>query len=136
MKAEVCLEKLLRDMDPQLRDEVYVFCRIPASQLQNLLDDCLCFFRECGGLSAIMSQSKAEQQGLQAHGAFRQITLQVHSSLDAVGLTAAVAAELANSGISANVVAALCHDHVFVPEEKAQQALLLLRGISSRAQYS
>lgn len=136
MNAEVCLEKLLQNIDPQLQDEVYVFCPLPESQLQNLLGDCLCLFREREGLCAILPQSLAEREGLEASGGFRQITLRVYSSLDAVGLTAAVATELANSGISANVVAALHHDHVFVPREQAQQALLLLRGISNRAQYS
>ncbi len=136
MKAEVCLEKLLQNLDPQMQDEVYVFCQMPESRLQNLFDDCLCLFREREGLSAILPQSLAEREGLEASGGFRQITLRVYSSLDAVGLTAAIATELANSGISANVVAALRHDHVFVPQEKAQQALLLLRGISNRAQYT
>ncbi|MFC6633955.1 ACT domain-containing protein [Microbulbifer taiwanensis] len=136
MNAEVCLEKLLQNMNPQLQEEVYVFCQIQESQLKDYLDQCLCIFREREGLSAILSQSLAEQLQLEASGAFRQISLQVFSSLDAVGLTAAVATELANCGISANVVAALHHDHVFVPEEKAQQALQLLRGIGNRAQYS
>jgi len=136
MKAEVRLEKLLQDMDPQMQDEIYVFCRIAETRLQDFLGDCLCIFREREGLSAILPQSLAAKEGLETSGGLRQITLQIHSSPDAVGLTAAVAGELAGAGISANVVAALGHDHVFVPQEKAQQALMLLRGISSRAQYS
>ena len=53
----------------------------------------------------------------------------VHSSLAAVGLTAAVAAALADHGISANVVAAFYHDHIFVPAERAEEALAALRAI-------
>jgi hypothetical protein len=56
--------------------------------------------------------------------------LTVHSSLDAVGLTAAVAGKLAEHGISANVVAASYHDHIFVPRDKAEQALRLLAAMS------
>ncbi len=119
-----------------MQDEVYVFCRIEDSQLSDLLGDCLCIFRECEGLSAILPLSLAERCGLETSGGFRQITLQVFSSLDAVGLTAAIVTELASAGISANVVAALNHDHVFVPQDQAQQALQLLRGICNRAQYS
>jgi hypothetical protein len=54
------------------------------------------------------------------------ITLRVHSSLHAVGLTAAVAAEVARAGLSCNVVAGFYHDHLFVPRDRAAQVLLLL----------
>ena len=54
-------------------------------------------------------------------------SLMIHSSLDAVGLTAAVASRLADHGISANVVAGYYHDHIFVPVEAAEQALGALK---------
>jgi hypothetical protein len=44
------------------------------------------------------------------------LTLRVHSALDGVGLTAAVASALAEIGIPCNMVAAFHHDHAFVPE--------------------
>jgi hypothetical protein len=50
----------------------------------------------------------------------------VHSSLHAVGLTAAVASELAHAGLSCNVVAGFYHDHLFVPRDNAAQVLMLL----------
>lgn len=135
MNAEVRLDKLLQYLDPQLQEEVYVFSQLHESQLQKLCGECLCIFREREGPSAILSRALAEREGLPMSTGFRQITLQVYSSLEAVGLSAAVAGELAGAGISANVVAALRHDHVFVPEQQAQQALQLLRGIRNRAQY-
>jgi hypothetical protein len=58
---------------------------------------------------------------------FSGITLTVHSSLDAVGLTAAVATKLAEYDISANVIAAYYHDHIFVQTEKSELALKALR---------
>lgn len=136
MNAETRLDKLLQNINPQLQGESYVFCALEESQLAQLLPACLCIFREREGPSAILPRAEAERAGLEASSAFRQLTLQVHSSLEAVGLTAAVAAELAAAGISANVVAALRHDHVFVPEAEAERALQLLRGLSNRAQYS
>ena len=60
-----------------------------------------------------------------------RITLGVHSSLAAVGLTARVAGALAERGISANMIAAFHHDHVFVPWERRQEALDLLRRLST-----
>lgn len=139
MSAEVRLEKLLQNIDPQLQGEVYDFVTMPEAQLRDLLGESLCIFREREGISAIVPRAVAEREGLVTDadgGGYRQITLQVHSSLEAVGLTAAVAGELAAEGISANVVAALRHDHVFVPERHAQRALQILRGIGNRAQYS
>lgn len=136
MNAEVRLQKLLQNMEPHLRDETYSFCQLDEDRARSLWQDCLCLFREGEGVSAILPQSVAEREGLEASDGFSQITLQVYSSLDAVGLTAAVAGELASAGISANMVAALRHDHVFVPQDRAQEALQILRGASNRAQYS
>jgi uncharacterized protein len=62
----------------------------------------------------------------------RQITLTVHSALDGVGLTAAVASALAAEGIACNMVAARHHDHVFVPEAQAQRALAVLERLAMR----
>ena len=59
-----------------------------------------------------------------------RITLQVHSSLTAVGLTARVADALAEAGISANMVAAIHHDHVFVPWERREESLAILHRLS------
>ena len=61
-----------------------------------------------------------------------RITLNIHSSLEAVGLTAAVAAALAARGISANMIAAVHHDHVFVPWERREEAMTALRELAAR----
>ena len=61
------------------------------------------------------------------------ITLNVYSALDGVGLTAAVATALARAGIACNMVAALNHDHVFVPIERAQEALAVLLALQASA---
>lgn len=67
-----------------------------------------------------------EGAGLSFTGRFARITLQVHSSLDAVGLTAAVAGRLAERRISANVVAGFSHDHLFVPWQPREEAVEVL----------
>jgi hypothetical protein len=38
---------------------------------------------------------------------------------------------LADAGISANVIAALHHDHIFVPWDRRDDALAVLRGLSN-----
>ena len=80
-------------------------------------------FHEKEGVTFILEQQDAVN---------RLITLNVHSSLDAVGLTAAFSAKLAEKNISANVVTAYYHDHIFVPEEKAEQALNAILELQKR----
>ena len=63
-------------------------------------------------------------------GGWARITLGVHSSLAAVGLTARVAESLTAHGISANMVAAFHHDHVFVPWDRRDEALIILDNLS------
>jgi uncharacterized protein len=64
-------------------------------------------------------------------GEFARITLMVHSALEGVGLTAAVSRALAAAGIACNVVAGFHHDHLFVPWERREEALALLRDVST-----
>jgi hypothetical protein len=66
-------------------------------------------------------------------GAFARINLMVHSALDGVGLTAAVAGALAAQGIACNVVAGFHHDHLFVPWERREEALAILQRLAASA---
>ena len=67
-----------------------------------------------------------------APGTYARITLEVHSSLEAVGLTAAVSTALAEAGLSANVIAGYFHDHLFVQAESALPAMAALTAVSSK----
>lgn len=60
---------------------------------------------------------------------FAWLTLDVYSSLHAVGLTAAVSSVLADAGIPANMVAAFHHDHLLVPVERASEAQEVLAAL-------
>jgi hypothetical protein len=119
---------LLQQMQPALRPGEYVYCMVPESDLAaSLALSPLGFFREDEGLTLILERSTADKAGLAYGPVMRCITLTVHSALEAVGLTAAVAAALTRHGISANVVAAYHHDHIFVPAVDAERALLALK---------
>lgn len=63
-------------------------------------------------------------------GGFARITLMVHSALEGVGLTAAVARALAEVGIACNVVAGFHHDHLFVPWGRRDEALVILQRLA------
>ena len=84
-------------------------------------------FREAEGLSVIMPAGPDVAKG----AAWAQITLDVHSALEGIGLTAAVASALASRGIACNVVAAHHHDHVFVPERRAEEAVAVLEALAA-----
>ncbi|MCI5106792.1 MAG: ACT domain-containing protein [Pseudomonadales bacterium] len=127
MAGEVDLDKLLALLQPKLLPGEFVFCSVPSAPFSELdrLSPLACYFEE-EGMSLILKKQIAQTHGIKHTSVFRCITLSVHSSLDAVGFTAAVANKLAANGIPANVVAAFYHDHVFVPEERAEQALEFL----------
>lgn len=88
-------------------------------------------FIESEGLTLIIPKDRADAEAVDYDGTLRMITLQVHSSLNAVGLTAAVSKQLAIEGIPANMVAANFHDHIFVPSHMADEALRALQQIDS-----
>lgn len=127
------LNKLINSMQPKLVDEAFVFCSVVGRLEQHLHLEPIATFKEPEGLNLILTKDKADETGLNYEGVFRQITLTVHSSLQAVGLTAAVSTKLASKGISANVIAAYYHDHIFVSLEQAEQALLALKELSNES---
>jgi len=117
-------------MQPKLLDGEYIFCTLADSSLGDLGElNPLATFMEAEGLSLLLEKSEAQAAGIEFKSSFKGITLTVHSSLDAVGLTAAVAKVLTAHDIPANVVAAHFHDHVFVPSQQAELALQLLADL-------
>lgn len=131
MAGEEDLGKLLAAMEPVLADGEYVFATTEGDVVPDGLHP-IGTFRENEGLTVILPAAEAMQAGLAASKPMRQITLTVHSSLDAVGLTAAFAAELTRHGISANVVAGYYHDHIFVGADDGARAVAALRALSAR----
>lgn len=130
MVGIVEIEELLHSMKPELLDGEYVFCTVSGRLTQYANLDPLATFCEGEGLTLVLEKGVAEREEIAFEGIYKQITLTVHSSLDAVGLTAAVSTKLAQHDISANVIAAYYHDHIFVQKEKADLALRALQEIS------
>ncbi|MGD8113084.1 ACT domain-containing protein [Vibrio sp. TRT 17S01] len=125
------LDELLRSMSPKLVESEFVFCTV-SGVLADYVDlNPVATFIESEGLTLVLEKSVAEIAGLPFDGVYSQITLTVHSSLEAVGLTAAVANKLASKGISANVIAAHYHDHIFVQSGKAEAAVSALEEFSA-----
>ena len=128
--GETELKRLLASMSPTLDDTDWVFAVVGEENAVRLTPHAIASFREAEGLSLVLPQAAADDLK-NVSAPMSRITLEVHSSLEAVGLTAAVAGALAEEGISANVVAAYYHDHIFVPKASAGLALAVLRALST-----
>ena len=123
------LRDLVEGMTPVLNPGEYVFvCVSDLSKIDRA--DTVCEFREKEGVTVVLERQKADQLGLSYNFVSGWITLQVHSSLEAVGLTAAFATELARHAISCNVIAGYFHDHIFVNHEQACKAVEVLQQLS------
>jgi hypothetical protein len=132
MAGEKDLKRLMTSLSPHLMDGDFVFCTIQDGKygdFAKLLP--MASFCEEEGLTLLVTKENADKAGFTYESIFKCITLKVHSSLEAVGLTAAVSSKLAKRGISANVIAAYYHDHIFVPAEKADAALSALNEFGS-----
>lgn len=130
MSGEKDLKILLSKMSPVLNDDDWVFITVDGSYSDYLYLEPLMFFKEAEGLTLIIPKENADKNKIRADEVFNYITLEVHSSLNAVGLTAAVSAKLTEDGISANVVAAYYHDHIFVQTLYAEKALKSLKELT------
>lgn len=123
-------DAMVSGMAPMLRRGEYVFATVPGAAPAGL--DPLMSFREDEGRTLVLPRDDAERAGLDHDLTLAWITLTVHSALDGVGLTAAVSAALAEVGIACNIVAAYFHDHLFVPADRAEEAVQVLSALAAR----
>jgi hypothetical protein len=117
-------------MKPEHQPGDYVFCLVEDPSTVPLAESVL-MFRENEGITVIVRKELADKLGLSYSFVAAWITLTVHSSLEAVGLTAAFSKALAENGVSCNVVAAFYHDHLFVQQQDAVKAMEILNGLSA-----
>lgn len=122
-------QAMIAQMQPDLRPGGFVFRSFAnPDDAAPFLSQALASFRETEGLSLILPDDGTGSEVM------RCITLQVHSALDGIGLTAAVADALTGAEIPCNMVAAFHHDHVFVPVALADRAVdvLIARAAAAR----
>jgi hypothetical protein len=131
MTGEKNLHKLLRAMSPALIPGEFVFCSFEDSRYGDHLNlEPMASFTESEGLTLVISKSKADEHGIGYESVFSCITFKVHSSLDAVGLTAAFSSKLTEHGISANVISGYYHDHIFVQRGQARNAIAAINELT------
>lgn len=133
MPGETNLKTLLASMMPLLHPDPYVFCTLSRDSYRCMPFVPLGVFHEQEGVTVIAAQSEASEHHLPYEAIWACITLQVHSSLSAVGFLAVVTTRLAEAGISVNPVAGYYHDHLFVPWERREDAMEVLKELSKSA---
>ena len=131
MAGETNLDILIKTMEPCLNEGDYVFCTVDdlLSVNQNEL---VFYFKEKEAITIVVRKEFADKSQFEYSMIFKWITLTVHSSLDAVGLTAAFSTALAKESISCNVVAGFYHDHIFVPKKDALKAMDTLHCLAGK----
>ncbi|WP_179414681.1 ACT domain-containing protein [Mucilaginibacter sp. E4BP6] len=120
---------ILKTMSPQINEGEYVFCTVDTLEKINI-KSIIGIFKEEEGVTVILKKKEADTLTLSYSYISAWITLNIHSSLEAFGLTAAVSVALAKENVSCNVIAAFFHDHIFVDHKQAENALAILKAIS------
>ncbi|KAK4548059.1 hypothetical protein LTR36_010779 [Oleoguttula mirabilis] len=109
------LAKLIKSMRPTLQDGTFIFATVASDSklLEQAIPKADMLFKESEGWTIIVTQAIADDLGIDFIFPCRKVTLDVHSSLEAVGFLAAITSRLADKlriGVSGYY-----HDHLFVP---------------------
>lgn len=129
-RGEQDLARLLATLSPELDPVGYAFCHLAVPEVPAGLTP-LALFREAEGLTIVLPEAAATAAGLAVAFHSRRIVLTVHSDFEAVGMMAAVASALTARQIPCNVIAAVFHDHLFVPREKAASAMQAILALQA-----
>ena len=133
MQVITDLQQLISKMNPILHPEHWVYCTIDASGITpEHLAQSFAIIRESESVTLITTPELARRLGYIDAEPFQRIELKVYSSLEAVGLTAAVSQCLKEHNISANVIAAYHHDHILLPQKDAHNALAALINLTQQ----
>lgn len=123
------LEQLIANMEPVLNEGAYVFAAVSdISSIPRSMT--ICEMKEKEGMTVVLTKEDAQNLGISFDFVAAWITLNIHSALEAVGLTAAFATALGENNISCNVIAGYYHDHIFVDVKDKEKAMEVLLGMT------
>jgi hypothetical protein len=133
VSGDTDLERMLATLMAHRRPGTFAYVTFPAGDAPEIDLQPSAVIVEDEGTTLVLDARAARAAGFTVGSEWVWLSLGVHSSLEAVGLTAAVAGALAGAGIPANVLAAFHHDHVLVPPERADEALEALQRLRDHA---
>ena len=131
MSGSVDLSEMLRSLSVSRRVGRFTICTV--DETVSLDSGVEAIIREAEGVTVVTTVEAAQRNGWAIDFEAAWLTLDVHSSLKAVGLTAAVSTALTRVGISCNVIAGFYHDHLLVPLDRAAQAIECLVALRDQA---
>ena len=126
--GETDLQRLLAGLAPELAARPRAIRSQPTGEA--VPADAIMLFREQEGTTIVVAVDQVAVADTQDKALWAQITLRIHSSLEAVGMLAAIASALAARDIPCNAVSAYYHDHLFVPWTRRDEAIDALRELS------
>lgn len=129
MPGEEDLARMLASLDVEQRPGTFTFV---TGEWPGLRSVAQAIIEESEGTTMVVEVEQAVAVGAPVEFKASWLTLRVWSSLASTGLTAAVSSALAGEGIACNTIAGYYHDHLMVPVERAEDAMRVLRELSSR----
>lgn len=130
--GETALGTLIAEMRPVLDLRRFAFATVPSWE-EAIRIPAHMVFREEEGVTLIAEWAVLEAHGLKPSFPCHKITLSIHSSLEAVGFIATVSRVLTKASIGTNPIAGFYHDHLFIEEEKAEEALRILQDLAAHS---
>lgn len=127
MSGETDLALMLATIAVDRRPGTFCF----VTDVGALADSAQAMVQEDEGPTVVVPIEVAREHGIEPEFIASWLTLRVHSSLAAVGLTAAVARALAEADIPCNVIAGFHHDHLLVPVDRAEAAISAIEGLAT-----
>ncbi|EGR50325.1 uncharacterized protein TRIREDRAFT_58857 [Trichoderma reesei QM6a] len=124
--GERSLARLLATLTTTLHEPVFVLATLSDASRLPPLQETQLVFKETEGITVIVTRSYAEAHGIDYLFPCKMLTLNVTSSLEAVGFMAVVATRLAEAGMGVNPVSGFYHDHLFVPLGREREAVDVL----------
>ncbi len=128
MDGETDLQIILANLTVSRRPGTFVVANV--GEPVAIGDGVEAVLAESEGVTVVAAKDVADRNGWEYGFEAHWLTINVHSSLSAVGLTAEVSRALAAHGIAANVLAGFYHDHILVPSCRVGEAIAVLETLS------